>query len=216
MMPFARTGRCLAALLTVFSAGPAAAQAYLKHNFTGTMGAGLPQGDLRPLLSNSFGAGLSYHYRFIPYLAVEAGYETLFGAARVRDFLQTDFGSLRIRDYQQFLPFGGRVILPLAGDRIQIYGGGGGAYLRYSERVRQPFQDSGFRIDCAECAIRDGIGYYATAGVNVAVDRAQHFRVGVGTKVFRGATSGDPLGAVPGGETSDRWVNVFASFGFSF
>ncbi len=192
------------------------AQSFRKHNFQAIAGAGMPRGEIRPLLDTSFGAGFSYYYRPIPYLAAEVGYETLFGAARVRDFYQTSFGSLRIRDYQQFLPFGGRVILPLANDRVQIYGGGGGAYLRYSERIRQPFQGTGFRIDCAVCALRDGVGYYAKAGVSVALDQAQHFRIGAGTSVFRGATGGDPIGAIPGIETADRWVNIFASFGFSF
>jgi hypothetical protein len=195
---------------------PLLGQEYRKHNVNFVAGAGLPKDDLRNLLSNSAGVGFSYFYRPVRFLAAEAGYETLFGAARVRDYLPTVFGNLRIRDYQQFLPFGGRVILPLADDRVQIYGGGGGVYIRYSERIRQPFQDSGFRIDCPECALRDGLGYYASAGVSIAIDRLQMFRVGVGTKVYRGAVSGDPLGPVPGGETRDRWVNIFGSFGVSF
>ncbi|MDZ4797828.1 MAG: hypothetical protein SGI92_06680 [Bryobacteraceae bacterium] len=192
------------------------AQEYRRHNVSVTAGAGLPRGELRPLLNNSFGAGVNYHYRLIPYLAPEVGFDTLFGAAGVRDFLDTDFGSLRIRDYQQFLTFGGRVILPVAKDRVQFYGGGGGAYLRYSERLSQPFQGSNFRVSCPVCSLRDGVGYYAKAGVDVAVDRAQHFRIGAGVKVMRGATGGDPLGALPGFETADRWVNLYASFGFSF
>jgi hypothetical protein len=196
--------------------GPVLAQDFRKHNVNFVAGAGLPRDDLRNLLSSSGGVGFNYFYRPVRFLAVEAGYETLFGAARVRDFLPTGFGNLRIRDYQQFLPFGGRVILPLASDRVQVYGGGGGAYIRYSERLRQPFQNAGFRFDCPVCALRDGVGYYALAGVSVALDSAQLFRVGVGTKVYRGAVSGDPLGAVPGGETRDRWINVFGSFGVSF
>src|SRR5262249_35025142 len=122
----------------------------------------------------------------------------------------------RIRDFQHFLPFGGRAILPLYDDKIQIYGGLGGAYLRYSERVRQPFPGTGFRIDCSVCSARDGFGYYGMFGVNTALDRARHFRVGAGTKVFRGHTSGDPLGLAPPRETTDRWINIFAAFSFSF
>lgn len=190
------------------------AQEYRKHNVTATAGAGLPRGDLRYLFSNSFGAGFGYHYRFLPWFAAEGGYESLFGAGGGREFFPTDFGNLRIRDYQQFLFFGGRAILPIAGDRLQLYGGGGGAYLRYSERIRQPFND--FRLDCPVCAVRDGVGYYAVAGVNVAIDRGQRFRVGFGTKVYRGATEGDPLGSVPGGETVDRWINLFGSVSVSF
>lgn len=192
------------------------AQSFRKHNATFLGGAGLPRGDLRNVLSSSAGVGFSYGYRPIPYVQAEAGYETLFGAARIRDFVPTPFGNLRIRDYQQFIPFGGRAILPFADDRVQIYGGAGGVYIRYSERIRQPFTNGGFRIDCPECALRDGIGYYALAGVSIAIDRAQMFRVGFGTKVIRGATEGDPFGAVPAAETRDRWVNVFGTVSVSF
>jgi hypothetical protein len=106
--------------------------------------------------------------------------------------------------------------MPFADDRVQIYGGGGGVYIRYSERIHQPFQNSGFRVSCVSCSLRDGVGYYAVAGVSIAIDRAQLIRVGGGTKVYRGATSGDPLGPVPGVETRDRWYNIFGSVGISF
>jgi hypothetical protein len=197
-------------------AGVSFGQQFRKHQVNLVAGAGIPRDDLRNLLSSSGGVGFSYGFRPVRYLMAEAGYETLFGAARIRDFLPTAFGNLRIRDYQQFLPFGGRVILPLADDRVQIYGGGGGAYIRYSERIRQPFQDSGFRFDCPECALRDGLGYYAQAGISIAIDRAQFFRVGFGTKVYRGATEGDPLGPVPARETRDRWIMLFGNASLNF
>ncbi|HYO83186.1 MAG TPA: hypothetical protein VES20_17400 [Bryobacteraceae bacterium] len=194
----------------------ASGQDFRKFSVNLTGGAGIPRDDLRNALSNSGGIGFTGGYRPIRYLMAEVGYETLFGAARVRDFVPTAFGNLRIRDYQQFLPFGGRVILPMLDDKLHIYGGGGGVYIRYSERLRQPFQDAGFRFECPQCALRDGTGYYAQAGFNVAIDRAQLFRVGGGTKVYNGATSGDPLGAVPSGDTRDRWVIVFGSFSVNF
>src|SRR5688572_14440669 len=111
-----------------------------------------PRDDLSNLLSTNGGIGFSYYYRPIRWLAAEAGYETLFGAAEIREWVQTGYGNLRIRDYQQFLPFGGRVILPLANERIQIYGGGGGAYIRYSERLSQP-PYYGYRFECPDCAL---------------------------------------------------------------
>ena len=206
--------RFLAAFLAVASL--ASAQGYRKHNLTVNGLAGLPRGDLREVFSPSGGIGGHYGYRFHPYFQLEAGYETLFGAARIRDFVPTAFGSLRIRDYQQFLPFGGRVIVPLKGDRVQLHAGVGGAYFRYSERIRQPFRNSGFTFDCPECALRDGVGYYGLVGANFALDAAQNFRLGFGSRLYRGATSGDPLGGVPGRETADRWISIYGSFGFSF
>jgi hypothetical protein len=191
-------------------------QGFRKHHVNFIAGAGLPRGDLNNVLSTSGGIGFSYGYRPVRYLMAEAGYESLFGAARIRDFEPTALGTLRIRDYQQFLPFGGRVIMPLGDDRVHVYGGGGGVYIRYSERIRQPYSGWGYRVDCASCALRDGLGYYAVAGVNVALDQAQFLRLGAGTKVYRGATSGDPLGPVPGVETRDHWYTIFATVGISF
>jgi hypothetical protein len=197
-------------------AGAASGQEFRKHSVTFRAGAGLPRGDIDQFLSNSAGVGFSYGFRPFRYVMAEAGYETLFGAADVDDFVPTWFGTLRIRDYQQFFPFGGRVILPLASDRIHLYGGGGGVYIRYSERIRQPFQNSGYRIECPACALRDGMGYYAQAGANVAIDRSQMFRLGGGTRVYRGATSGDPFGAIPGVETRDSWLVIYGSVSLNF
>jgi hypothetical protein len=201
--------------LLIFSVA-AFGQGYRRHNIMVNGGAGIPRGEIRQLFSTSGGIGALYGYRFHPYFQAEAGYETLFGAADVRDFQNTPFGQLRIRDYQQFLPFGGRVIVPLKGDRIQLHAGGGGAYFRYSERIRQPFGNQGFRIDCPSCATRDGIGYYGLVGASFALDQAQHFRVGFGSKVYRGATEGDALGLAPGSRTVDRWINVYGTFGVAF
>lgn len=197
-------------------AGSALAQEYRKHNLYVDMGAGQPRAELRGLFNDSFLTGIGYGYRFHEYFQADIGFETMFGAAGVRDFQPSFFGDLRIRDYQHFLPFGGRVVLPIARDRVQVYGGGGGAYIRYAERIRQPFQDSSYRIDCITCRSRDGIGYYASAGVNVAIDSARRFRIGAGGRVYRGGTGGDPFGAVTAPETRDHWVNVFGSFTVSF
>ena len=157
---------------------------------------------------DSFLAGVQYGYRFHPNFQLDAGFDGVFGAAGVNDWLPTAFGNLRIRDFQTFVPFGGRAILPLYRDKIQVYGGLGGAYIRYGERIRQPFQNVNFRIPCDICASRDGFGYYALFGVTTALDELRRFRLGVGTRVYRGYTSGDPLGAAPPGETTDRWITA--------
>ena len=88
--------------------------------------------------------------------------------------------------------------------------------MRYTERLNQPFANQGFRFACDVCASRSGIGYYALLGVNAALDRDQHFRVGVGSRVYRGHTEGDPFGDVPARRTNDNWINIFVNFGFSF
>lgn len=197
-------------------AGLAAGQAYNRHNVHFDAGAAQPRGELRSLFNDSFLAGFGYGYRFHEFFEVNAGFDTVFGAARIRDFLPSFVGNLRIRDYQHFVPFGGRVILPFANDKVHIYGGGGGAYMRYSERVRQPLQDSGFRFDCDVCSSRSGFGYYGLAGADVALNSSRNFRLGAGARVYRGETEGDSFGAVPARPTRDHWVNVFGRLSFTF
>ena len=191
-------------------------QDYRRHNVGLIMGVGRPQGELKPLFSDSFLAGVEYGYRFHRNFQLDTGFDTTFGAAGVRDWLPSFVGDLRIRDYQHFLPFGGRVVLPLAQERVNIYGGLGGVYMRYTERIRQPFSNGGLRLDCSVCGARDGFGYYSTVGVSAALDQARMFRIGVGAKVYRGHTSGDPLGAAPPRETKDHWLMLFGTVGVSF
>ena len=199
-----------AALWTI----PVWGQSYNRHNITVGLGAGLPRDDLRGLFSDSFAAGGSYGYRFHRFFQVDFGLDGVFGAAGVRDFLPTQFGSLRIRDYQYLVPMGGRAIIPLADERIHIMGGGGGAYLRYSERVRQP--SDFFQIGCDVCTSRSGWGYYGLLGANVALDSNRNFRVGVTSRVYRGHTEGEPLGVLLRRRTEDRWINIMGEFTFSF
>jgi hypothetical protein len=187
---------------------------YPHHNLTFGAGAAQPGGDLSGLFLARPGISLGYGYRFQRYFQIDAGFETVFGAADVHDYLTTGIGPLRIRDFQFFFPFGGRAILPLAGGRLLLSGGGGGAYLRYSELLHQPSED--FHVDCPVCSTRDGWGYYALAAVSAFVDRRQHFSIGVTSRIYRGHTQGDALAAIPAIRTRDRWINTYAQFGFSF
>jgi hypothetical protein len=187
---------------------------YPHHNFTFAMGAAQPRADLanafgvRPLISAAYG------WRFNRYLQADVGLDTVFGAAGVRAFEDTGIGYARIRDYEFFLPMGGRVILPLFRGRLLIAGGGGGAWAHYTELLHQPADY--FHIDCLTCGSRNGWMSYALADISAFLDQGQHFRVGAVTKVYRGYTDGDPLGSLPVGRTTDRWVNIMGLFGFSF
>ena len=202
-------------LLLLAAAVPLLGQSwYPRNTFSFGVGAGRPQADLAGFFSDSAGISVSYGYRFHRNLQADAGFDTVFGAARVRDFIRTGFGDLRIRDYQFLIPFGVRAILPLEHGRFLISGGGGGVHMRYTELLRQP--SDFFRIDCPVCSSRTGWGYYGLVAASVVLDRSQHFRFGVTSRVYQGHTDGDPLGFAPGARTRDRWVNVFGEFGFSF
>jgi hypothetical protein len=186
---------------------------YPRHNFTLGFGGAQPQQQLEANYQTRPGLSVGYGYRFSRYFQADVGFDTVFGAAGVRDYLASDAGYLRIRDYEFFVPVGARGILPLFGGRLLISGGGGGAYLRYAELVHQP--NDYYRYDCPACGTRSGWGYYALASAGTYVDRAQHFRVGVVAKMYRANTSGDSLGAAAG-DSRDRWLNLMGEFGFSF
>jgi hypothetical protein len=203
------------ALLLLVAMAPLVAQTnYPRHNITFGAGAGLPCSQLSSFFADSAGVAVGYGYRFKRNLQADIGLDTLFGAARVRDFLSTDLGYLRIRDFQYFIPFGGRVVLPFSEGRVLASLGGGGVYMRYSERLRQP--SAYVHVDCPVCSSRSGWGNYALAGTSLALDHYQRFRFGVTAKVYRGHTDGESLGAVPPLETRDLWVNLFADFTISF
>ena len=203
------------ALLLLAVMTPLLAQTnYPKHNITLGAGAGLPGGDLSGFFADRPGVTVGYGYRFHRYFQADVGLDGVFGAARVRDFLSTDFGYLRIHDVQYFVPFGGRVVLPIGGGRVLASVGGGGAYLRYTERLQQA--SSYYRFACPSCTSRSGWGNYGLAAASLALDHYQRFRVGLTAKVYRAHTEGEPLGALPPTRTLDRWVNLFADFTISF
>jgi hypothetical protein len=200
-------------LLAVLS--PLAAQtSWPKHYASFGVGAGLPGGALSGLFNTRPGISVNYGYRLLKYVQADVGLDTVFGAAGVRQFLSTDLGYVRIRDFQWLIPFGGRLVLPVKNGRVLLSGGGGGAYMRYSERLQQP--SSYYHFACPNCTSRSGWGNYALVAGSLALDRYQRFRVGVTTKFYRGHTDGAALGSLPAEETLDRWVNMFADFTVTF
>lgn len=189
---------------------------YRKHNFSAGAGAAMPGGELDPYLKTAPAVRISYGYRFMRFFQADAGLDVGFGSARVRDFYDSEFGELRIRDYQYMVPLGGRVVIPLADEKLQLYAGGGAAWLKYAEVVRQPFGNYGYRIDCPVCRTRSGWGSYGLAGASVALDSGRMFRLGVTAKVYRATTDGDSFGTLPAIRTKDRWVNLAGEFTISF
>ncbi len=211
----ARLAVMLAAGAVLLSAQPRLwhSNYYPRHNFTFGLGDARPGGDLRPYFVQKAGMEIGYGYRFHRYFQADVGLDMVFGAGHVRDYLETDLGPLRIRDRQFLVPFGGRAILPLFDGRLLISGGGGGAYLRYSELLHQP--SDYFRVDCPVCLSRDGWASYALADLSFFLDRNQHFRLGAVAKSYRGHTEGQSLAGVPQ-KTTDHWLNILGQVGFSF
>src|SRR5689334_22995879 len=121
--------RLLLAILPTVVLVPLWAQDYYPHhNFTFGAGAQRPRGDIGSLLEDSGGIGVGYGYRFHRYFQADIGLDVMFGAARVRDFLNTGIGDVRIKDREYFPSFGGRAIIPLARGRFLVSGGAGGTW----------------------------------------------------------------------------------------
>jgi hypothetical protein len=201
-------------------AAPLAASLYaqpLGGQFSFNIGTGgaIPREDLTSLMTTAPLVTAGFGYRPIRYLQADVGLDAIVHAAGVRDFQDTIIGRIKIRDNEVLVPLGGRAILPL-GPRTELFGGGGAAYLHYGESVEVPGggEDSGFK--CRTCRSRDGWGYYAIAGLNIAVERSHRFWVGVESRLVRGKTDGDRLGAVPPLRTHDTWINTAAVFTFRF
>jgi hypothetical protein len=184
------------------------AQPYQRHHITTGLGVATPQGELNDYYQSAFSWSFAYGYRPASFFQVDLGYDGAYNAARVNDYYESStFGAVRIRDFQHYIPVGGRLVLPLANGKAELFGGGGGAYMRYSEGLRQPSEY--IRLDCPVCNARDGFGFYALAGGNVAVNRSQTLRLGVTTKMYEGTTDGLSVGIIPAAKTKDRWVNVY-------
>jgi|DewCreStandDraft_4_1066084.scaffolds.fasta_scaffold30104_2 opacity protein-like surface antigen len=206
------TGLALAGL-------PAAAQWgntwFPKHHLETGLGFAVPGKDLTTFYQSAFAWGFGYGYRPVRFLQIDLAYQGAYNAARVRDFIfNPSAGYLRIRDFQTYLPLGGRVVAPLAGGRIEFYGGGGGSYVRTAESLRQPNQ--WVRFECPDCVARDGWGYYALLGTGIALNASQTVRLTAITRVYRAETSGPPIGANPAIFTREQWVNTTFGFTFSF
>jgi hypothetical protein len=202
-------------LLSLAAVAPLAAQDYFPHhNLTIGTGVARPRGDLGGALEDAPGFSIAYGYRFQRYLQADVGFDSVFGAAQVRDFQDTGLGPLKISDREYFLPFGGRAIAPLGRGRVLLSAGGGGVWMKYHERLSQPGEN--LHIECPSCMSRSGWGYYGLANASVFLDSGHHFRVGGTARLIRGNTEGDPLGFLRRFETRDHWLTLGGEFGFSF
>lgn len=200
-----------AALATV----PAAAQSFQKHTITGGLGVAIPQDELEPVYKNGVTWTVGYGYRPFRYLQFDAALDTVYNSADVERYIPNPaFGYLKVRDFEFLVPFGARLVLPVARGKVNIYGGAGGAYLHYSERLRQP--DPYYNLECPPCQSRDGWGYYFLTGGDVALTSGGAIRLGVTMRVYQGTTDGRSVGNVPPVETKDRWINTFRHISFSF
>lgn len=193
----------------------ATAQPYQKHHLTAGLGVAVPREDLNASYKNAFSWSFGYGYRPWRYLQLDAGLDTAYNAADVDQYLlDPAFGYLRVRDFEYFVPMGARLVAPFKDNRFSVYGGGGGAYIRYSESLRQPSEY--YNVSCPSCRSRDGWGYYFLAGADVALTDGGGIRLGFTTRVYQVTTDGRGVGQLPPVETRDRWINTYGHITFCF
>ena len=213
--------RSLTALLASVLAVPLSAQDTSrprKNTFAVGAGVGIPAGDLRQFMSLSGAIRLKYGYRFTRNLQADVGLDAVIGAAGIDISQQTPVGELRIRDVECIVPMGGRAILPLAADWLELFAGGGVVYLRYSEYADLPdLVHTGYvDVPCPGCTARSGWGFYGTAGINIALERRKRIWLGMEAQYIAGTTSGKLLGTGARFETKDRWLNTAMNLVFRF
>src|SRR5262249_22240477 len=76
-----------------------------KHYINGGFGIGLPRGEINQYFKTKPAGTINYGYRFHRYFQADAGYDIVFHAADVNDYLNSEIGSFRIKDYQHFVTF---------------------------------------------------------------------------------------------------------------
>ena len=152
-------------------------------------GGGFPAGGYQTEgFSNSAAFSGSYEFRLFHYLAPEIGVQNL-----IPNVLEDDkYGPLLGRERVSILSFGLRGIAPLRHGRIELFAGGGGAYLWSS--------DSDFNGDRSSNWLFQVVG-----GGRAAIDHRHRFWIGPTVRFSRDA-----------GRPTQEWVSLTADFGFRF
>ena len=138
------------------------------------------------------GLGISYGHRFRRWIEAEIG---LFTALDPTGVQCASFGCRDASDHYYWVPFGVRFIAPLYRRRIEISGGGGGLYEKYS----------GDFLGVGPVS-RTGGGGYFIASAAFALDRGRHFWVGATPRWFLANPS----------YARDRWLQTSAEISFRF
>jgi hypothetical protein len=144
----------------------------------------------------------NYEYRIMKYLALEGGFQSMLPLTTRYEVLPVFSGvnlisicssgcvffSQSARTMVNLVPFGAKVVLPLASDRFELFAGGGGAYAFHS--------DGGYR----NAMLAQG-----NLGGRVAIDRGHRFWLGTTGRFFSNV-----------GNSRQEWLSWSADFGIRF
>jgi hypothetical protein len=179
----------VAALYSIFWVG-CAQQAPLRNSITFSGGFGRDISRFNyPTQPTSL--GVTYGYRILPYLAIEAGVTTAIHAAPDVRGASYDFVT---NDAFIWAPFGVRGILPLAHGRVELSAAAGGLYEKYYVANEAFFHS------------HSGWGGYGGGSVAVALDPNRHFWIGASPRFY----------VANGSYVRDRWFVFTGDLGFRF
>lgn len=202
--------------IVLAASAPAFAQGsedFHKNNIMAGIGPAIPMGNSSSYLTTAPMLVVGYGYRFNKWFQADAGFQIAWGAANNQNGEVSDFGTVQGGDHEYMIPLGGRVYVPTRFDRIQASLGAGTAYLHYSETVSS---NGYYQNNCYSCTSRGGWGGYGLADVSYFLDSNRNFRVGTELQYIVARTNGQPVGQIPGLQTTDHWLNVMFLFGLSF
>jgi hypothetical protein len=171
------------------------AQSDLHHSFTFSAGAAVPVQTNCCQNDTVASLGLTYGYRVLPFLQLEAGFTTAANAAP--EFRGANY-DIQPNDRYVWVPFGIRGIVPVR-ERVELSVAGGGLYERYT------VDRSGAGFGLVD---RRGWGWQAGAGAAVALDRRRHFWLGGSPRFFFANTNR--------GYSHDRWFVLSGDIAFRF
>ncbi len=196
----------------------ASAQSETLHRNTVTVGGGaaIPVGNDTAYLKTAPMFSVDYGYRFNRFLEADAGFQMAFGAAQNQNAEVTDLGTLQGGDHEFMIPLGGRLYIPSPLKRMEFSVGGGGVHLHYSETIPSNAGYGYYSPSCYSCTSRGGWGGYGLASARYFLDENHNFHVGTTLQFISAKTNGQPVGDIPGIQTTDHWTNVLFEFGLSF
>jgi len=196
-----------------FGWAQSAGEDFHHNNITVGVGPAIPVGNSTDYFSTAPLVEAGYGYRFNRWFQADAAVQFAFGAANNRNAEISDFGPVQGGDHEFMLPLGGRFFIPLPYDRFEVSAGVGTSYLHYSETVPQ---NGYYQNYCYSCTSRGGWGGYGLANISYFLDSNHAFRVGTTLQYIVARTDGQPVGDVPGLQTTDHWLNLMFNFGLSF
>jgi hypothetical protein len=196
-------------------AGSGAAQkpAYRKFIIDFNVGGLNPGGDLQGKFSTAPGAGFNLGTGVHRHFQLDAGFDAGTGAAGVSRTINTTGGPRSVGDTEYFVPLGARFVLPLFRERLLLSGGGGGAYISYTETPKAGANEV---VICTSCVSRSGGGAFEVAQIKVMLDKQRRFGVGSTTRWYQASSKGGALGTNLQGNSKDRWTTVAGTLGFHF